>query len=81
MIKYEKWTFSHLLCAGDCLRCRWKMTDEELDLSYQLGRYGTMANVINEDFSKSIEQMNDRPKSKKAKLDNICTYLDVASEY
>ena len=80
MIKYEKWTFSHLLCSGDCRNCRWKMTEEEFDLSYQLGKYGTMANLTNEDFSQSIEQMNDRPKSKKAKLDEICTYIDVPSK-
>ena len=63
LIKYEKWTFSHLLAAGDCERCRWKMTDEELDLSMNLARFGTMANVINEDFIQSLEQMNNDPKS------------------
>ena len=33
------------------------MTEEEFDLSYLLGRYGTMANLINEEFSQSIEEM------------------------
>ena len=47
------------------------MTGEEFDLSYLLGRYGTMANLINEDFSQSIEEMENRPKSKKIKLDSI----------
>ena len=77
MIKYEKWTFSHLLCSGDCRNCRWKMTEEEFDLSYLLGRYGTMANLINEDFSQSIEEMENRPKSKKIKLDSIQAYLEL----
>ncbi len=40
------------------------MTEEEFDLSYLLGRYGTMANLINEDFSQSIEEMENRPNSK-----------------
>ena len=31
MVKYEKWVFSHLLQAGNCKRCRWKMTEEEFD--------------------------------------------------
>ena len=57
LVKYEKWVFSHLLQAGNCQRCQWKMTEEEFDLSYLLGRYGTMANLINEEFSQSIEEM------------------------
>ena len=57
LVKYEKWVFSHLLQAGNCKRWQWKMTEEEFDLSYLLGRYGTMANLINEEFSQSIEEM------------------------
>ena len=53
------------------------MTEEEFDLSYLLGRYGTMANLINEDFSQSIEEMKNRPKSKKIKLDSIQAYLEL----
>ena len=51
------------------------MTEEEFDLSYLLGRYGTIANLINEDFSQSIEEMENRPKPKKIKLDSIQTYI------
>ena len=53
------------------------MTGEEFDLSYLLGRYGTMANLINEDFSQSIKEMENRPKSKKIKLDSIQTYTEL----
>ncbi len=80
LVKYEKWVFSHLLQAGNCKRCQWKMTEEEFDLSNLLGRYGTMANLLNEDFSQSIEEMENRPKSKKIKLDSIETYLELESK-
>ena len=81
MVKYEKWIFSHLLVAGDCERCQWKMTDEEFDLSYKLARFGTMANLINEDFSQSLEEMENKPKSKNIKLDSVHTYVDIEPKY
>ena len=55
------------------------MTEEEL--SYLLGRYGTMANLINEDFSHSIEEMDSKPKSKNIKLDSIKSYVGIDSIY
>ncbi len=35
------------------------MTVEEFDLSNKFGRYGNMANLINEDFSQGKEEMNE----------------------
>ncbi len=63
LVKYERWTFQHLLQAGDCKNCCWKMTDEDFDLSYELALSGTMANLI-----KRIEAMEKDSESKRIKL-------------
>ena len=40
-----------------------------------------MANLMNEDFSQSIEEMENRPKSKKIKLDSIQKYVEIDPKY
>ncbi len=74
MIKYEKRAFSHLLCAGDCLRCRWKITEEDMGLSYQLSKYGTIANAINSDFTQNIEIVSRKGEVRMIKI-LICTLM------
>ena len=46
LVKYERWTFQHLLQAGDCKNCRWKMTEEEFELSYELALIETVSLIL-----------------------------------